>query len=146
MADVREQILGKHIWYRCKYCDINEGIAEALAGRDKVRVICVGAKGITQERRIVDNADIFLTKEDLMGANYGRWTAQLEAYEKSITTVEDLVRFCFDHPVGKSEDVDYTARLAARHRAKALLGIEVDEAAAVEEAKIQAILDEEGED
>lgn len=140
MGDVREMLLGRRIWYRCGHCDVNEGIAESLVGTDHVRVQCVGAEGPRQERRLVSRDDIFLTKEDLIGANYVSWKAGLEAYERSIATVEDLVRFCFDHPVGKP-DVDATARLAARRRAKDLLGIEVDPEAAAAEAKIMKIME-----
>lgn len=144
MGDVREMLLGRRIWYRCGYCDVNEGIAESLVGTDHVRVRCVGVEGPLQERRLVGRDDIFLTKEDLLGANYEGWKARLNAYEETIATVEDLVRFCFDHPVGKSGSMDGMARLAARRRAKDLLGIEVDPEAAAEEAVILKAMEGEG--
>lgn len=58
---------------------------------------------------------------DLLDAEARRAGLQRNEYKGSIETVEDLVRFMFEHDM---EDED--ARAAASERAKGLLGIDMD--------------------
>ena len=98
--------------------------------------------------KITVHADnIYLTKEDLLGANYALFNARVDAYCKKICTVEDLVKFCYSHHTSKcGECSDYEARVAARKRAVELLGIDIDPEATAREKELKEDLEEPDED
>ncbi len=143
-ADLKE-LIGKDIWFRCSYCDINQGRVEQVLGTGHVRVNMIGAEGLTGMRRVAHANDIFLTKEDLMGANYERYKLKVESYGKEVTDIVSLVKFCYDHPVskGSGDNLDMEARQVARMKAMELLGVEIDPEAAKLDAQIKEALSEE---
>lgn len=71
-------------------------------------------------------ADMFATKNELMQAMRDESNRNVAKAKDSIQTVEDLVRYMYDHVVAHAEEyTDYDARRAVRERAKELLNIDL---------------------
>ena len=65
------------------------------------------------------------SEDECRKAEAQRSELQTAEYRESITSVEDLVKFLFEHDVN-GEDHDYDARRAAEERAKELLGLDIE--------------------
>lgn len=135
------ELLGKEVWFRTSIKDVNSGIMISVKGMGHATIK-------TESGKITVHADnIYLTKEDLLGANYALFNARVDAYCKKICTVEDLVKFCYSHHTSKcGECSDYEARVAARKRAVELLGIDIDPEATAREKELKEDLEEPDED
>ena len=141
IANDMKQLIGQTVWFRTSCEDINSGVLECVEGMDHAKiVITVDANGKAGVRHVHAN-DIYMTKEDLLSANYERFTAKVNSYARKINDVTDLVKFCYDHFV-KCESIESEARIAARNRAMELLGVEIDSEAAAQEKEIEELLAE----
>lgn len=132
-----KELVGDEVWFRTSTKDVNSGIMICVKGMNHATIR-------TESGKITVHADnIYLTKEDLLGANYALFMSRVDAYCKKIRTVEDLVKFCYSHHTSKcGECSDYEARCAARKRAEELLGVEIDSEAAALEEELKKDLEE----
>lgn len=70
--------------------------------------------------------ELFLTSRDAQDAAVSASNGRRDAFESEIRTVEDLVRFGFEHCVCRAEEyTDWEARDAYKNRAKVLLGLDL---------------------
>lgn len=70
--------------------------------------------------------EAYSTKEDCLAAVRGKEQKEIEEYKSQIKTVEDLIRFLFEHPM-TGEDTDYEAKAAAIEMAEKLCGVRIEE-------------------
>ena len=71
-------------------------------------------------------ADMFVSKNELMRTMQDESNRNVAVIKASIQTVEDLVRYMYDHVVANAEEyTDYDARRAVRERARELLNIDL---------------------
>ena len=69
---------------------------------------------------------LFTTKQELLDAMHDKSNKHVASIKASIQTVEDLVRYMYDHVVANAEEyTDYDARRAVRERARELLNIDL---------------------
>lgn len=128
-----KELIGKEVWFRTSRDDVNSGIMKCVKGMGHATIQTESGASVT-----VHADNIYMTKLDLLGANYKFFTAKVDAYCREINSVEDLVRFCYDHHVSKCKDhTDWEARSAARKRAMELMGIEIDPEAVEFEKDLQ---------
>lgn len=138
-----KELVGKTVWFRTTLNDTCSGIIDHVEGSGHAAIIMLTADGKEQHGwRHVHMNDIFLTKEDLLGANYEKFKKQVDSYCAQIRTVNELVQFCFDHKVAENgEHTDWAARSAAHKMGFEILGIDLDP----ESTKVNQML-ENGED
>lgn len=119
--------IGQKVYYNMPYNDINAGIVRAIHPRgmeDRVEVIGTENTRGTQSVKI---ENCYKTKEDLMAGLKEAHDKLVQEYCESIQTVEDLVRFCYNHNMSGEEYTEYEAKEAANIKAEELLGITLDE-------------------
>lgn len=81
-----------------------------------------GRKGSCTGSRL-DNC--WPSEDECRKAEAQRSELQTAEYRESITSVEDLVKFLFEHDVN-GEDPNYDAQRAAKERAKELLNLDIE--------------------
>ena len=69
---------------------------------------------------------VFLSKKDCINCYSKNFNDKVVRYCKSISTIEDLVIFMFNHCISCAEEyTDWAAREASRRKVLELLGIEL---------------------
>lgn len=129
-----DTLVGKEVWFRTQNNDINSGIVERVEGMGHacVNVTRVGSMRAMGTAHPHAN-DIYLTKADLIGANYELFEARIQGYKKQMADQEGFVRFCYSILADIKSGSSYEMKAAVRERAMELFGIEADpEAAALE--------------
>lgn len=125
-----EIVIGQEVWFKAAYVGINSGVVTEI--REHVKT----PKG--EETYVMLNGtrdtigsmgacikDCYPTKESLLNSIKAESDSKLKKYCESIQTVEDLVRFCYNHNMTAEEYTDWEAQKAAQIRAKELLGIDL---------------------
>lgn len=110
---------GDKVWWFDAWGNLRWGIIYGI--EDGHALIREEGKGAKTGAKL---GDCWESKEACRRAEARRAKLQTKEYEESITDVESLVRFLFEHDV-RSEDRDYDAEAAAKKRARELLGIEI---------------------
>lgn len=117
--------IGQRVWFYMEYAGICSGIVEKVMdgpeGRVKVDMDGFKIKAIQNVRL----ERCYPDEESLREALQREHDEKVWAYCDSIKTVENLVRFCYEHNFCAEEYTDYEAAKAARIRAKELLGLEL---------------------
>ena len=141
IANELNKLIGEEVWFRAAWNDVNSGILMCVKGgaHAQIKVTSNGSINCGGETCIHAN-DIFLTKDDLLGANYERYKSKVSAYCSEIKTVEDLVKFSYNHRIAEGDECDFEARDVVRKRAKELLGVEIDPVSAKMETDIEKAL------
>lgn len=111
--------VGDTVWWFDAWGNLRWGIIYGI--EDGHALIREEGKGAKTGAKL---GDCWESKEACLRAEARRAKLQTKEYEESITDVESLVRFLFEHDV-HSEYKDYDAEAAARKRARELLGIEI---------------------
>lgn len=122
--------VGQEIWFRTSYADVNSGIvteiwesAKALKGKETY-IMLTGTRD-TRGSMTARIKDCYPTKEALLSELKATSDAKVKEYYESIWTVEDLVRFCYNHNMRAEEYTDWEAQKAAKLRTKELLDIDL---------------------
>ena len=125
--------VGQEVWFKATYADVNSGVVTEIREHvktpkgEEIHVMLNGTRDTigSMGARI---KDCYPTKEALLDGVKAESDSKIEKYCESIQTVEDLVRFCYDHNMHAEEYTDWEAQKAAQIRAKELLGIDIDRA------------------
>lgn len=119
--------VGQEVWFKSTWTSVNSGIVtEICDGKAEGYVMLKGTRetyGSTGAK--ID--DCYTTKEELLQALQAEHDNKVKNYCQSIQTVEDLVRFCYDHNFTAEEYTDWEAKKAAEIRAKELLDITLND-------------------
>lgn len=118
--------IGQEIWYKTSYVDVNSGIIKEIH-TDK-GLDCVVVKGTHETRGTqgVRLENCYPTKEALLQALQVDFNNKVKTFCESIQTINDLVKFCYDHNMEAEEYTEWEARKAAQIRAKELLNIDLE--------------------
>lgn len=118
--------IGQEVWFKATWTDVNSGIVtEICEGKTKGYVMLKGTRETTGTTG-AKIKDCYPTKTELLDALRKEFDDKVKAYCESIKTIEDLVRFCYDHNMSAEEYTDWEAAKAAKIRAKEMLGIELE--------------------
>lgn len=120
-------LIGKTVWFRTSKCDVNTGRVEKIYDMRHVWV-----RTETGRKCIYEN-DIFLTKEDLLSANYAVFKHMVDEFKRNMEDIAATVTFCYDH----MKQDEHAARAAVRQKVRELLDIEVDPEAAELEKELE---------
>lgn len=104
-----EYKVGDEVWYFDTWGSLRHGIIEKIVG-DKAATREGKRGGISAGSSLWN---CWPTKEACLEAENKRWELQKAEYKESIKSVEDLVRFLYDHDIN-SEYADYEAREVAK--------------------------------
>ena len=103
------------------YGNLQEGKIKQFLESNGVEYVKFGT-GVT-----LPKSRVFLSKEDCIKCYNKNFNDKVVNYCKSISTVEDLVTFMFNHCVSCAEEyTDWEAREACQIKAKELLGLDLN--------------------
>lgn len=128
-ANSLNDFVGKEVWFRSSRCDVNSGIIQSVKGTAHVEVSITDTADHRDIGAIthVHANDIYVSKFDLLSANYEKWQAEIVKFCNQMPDAKSIVEFCYTHNVGLcGDETDLTARAAVRRQAKKLFNIELD--------------------
>lgn len=127
----REDIkVGQEIWFKAPYVDVNSGIITGIiehveTPKNKETYVTLNGTNDTFGCTNAHIKDCYPTKKALLDGLNAESDAKTKEYCESIQTINDLVKFCYDHNFSAEEYTDWEAKKAAEIRAKELLGIDL---------------------
>lgn len=119
--------VGQEVWFKATWVDVNSGIVTEICDGDAKGYVMLKGTRDTSGSTGAKIKDCYPTKEALLAGLQTEYDKAVKDYCDSIQTVEDLVRFCYDHNFSAEEYTNWEAKRAAEIRAKDLLGISLDE-------------------
>lgn len=117
--------IGQEIWYKTSYVDVNSGIIKEIHNEKGHGYVIVNGTRKTYGTQGVKLENCYPTREALLQALQVDFDNKVKTFCDSIQTINDLVKFCYDHNMSAEEYTEWEARKAAQIRAKELLNIDL---------------------
>lgn len=118
--------IGQEIWYKTSYVDVNSGIIKEIHNEKERGYVIVNGTHETYGTQGVLLENCYPTKEALLQALQIDFDNKVKTFCDSIQTINDLVKFCYDHNMNAEEYTEWEAHKAAQIRAKELLNIDLE--------------------
>lgn len=111
---------GMHVWFFDSYDTLQDGIVDSIQLAGGIDYALFRNNGGAKCE------DCYPSKNACLQAKLEKDNAEVLQIQQSIQTVEDLVRYMYNHTVSCAEEyTNWNARKAVAIRAKELLGIEL---------------------
>ncbi len=118
--------IGTEVWYKSTWCDVNSGVITGFHNKHPDYVTIKGIRDTygTQNCLI---SNCYSTKQALLDALHNESQNNIASICNEIKTVEDLIRYMYNHTVSCAEEyTNWDARKAVSIRANELLGIQLE--------------------
>jgi phosphoribosylpyrophosphate synthetase len=119
-------MLNKIVWWVDPYHNLNSGRITEITKRNDTEYAIIHAGHFGGIQTGAKLSDCYESKQACIDAEKEKSRIRVEQYMNQINTVQDLVKFLFDHDV-VSEYKDYDAEKAAKIKALNLLKLDLDD-------------------
>ena len=120
--------IGDEVWFEMPYTDHMPmcGIIKQIDTHATTPMVDVKCKTMCITLPVFFH-DVYPTREELIKAMDKKYNSIVNRYKASIQSIDDLIRFMYEHPVSYCEEyTDYDARRAAKERAFELCGVQLE--------------------
>ena len=123
---IDKSFVGKEVWFKSTWVDINSGIVmDWKTGEDEYAKVA-GTRD-TYGTQWVKAENCFKSKRVLLDSLKSHKDEKINTILSQLSTVEDLVRYMYNHTVSCAEEyTDWEAREAVAIAAKKLLGVDLN--------------------